>query len=245
MRQAAKRSTRFLRFSTSDLRAVRLVSLLPVIALYVPCMSGCGGGMNVARDYSLRNEANTGLVVLSVTFETFSYNKNNQYQYPDDFNAEAEFVYRPIGSDEQRYIDAHTFERLKQSAQQWDRGLYLEGIKGQIFVIELPAGDYEFIRSSVHGAVRASDEMVPHEFSVPFVVKSGKATYLGDLRCSVVANFYPSIGSLPVARWEVRSVTINVKDSYDRDIEFLTNRYCKYSAGPSCEVADSGAGDAI
>lgn len=204
---------------------MRLVSLLPLIAVCVSGISGCGGGMNVARDYSLRNEANTGLIVLSVTFETFSFNKNNQHQYPDNFNARAEFVYRPIGSNEQKYIDAYTFASFRESYHHSDRDLNIEGINGQLFAIELPAGDYEFIRSSVHGAVRASDELVPHDFSVPFVVKAGKATYLGDMSCSVVANFYSSIGSLPVARWEVRSVTINVKDSYDRDIEFLTNRF--------------------
>ena len=97
---------------------------------------------------------------------------------------------------------------------------WVEGT-GTVFAISLPEGKYEFYQYFLHqnsGNIQATYQATS-EFSIPFEVRAGRATYVGEVRAvNLFAKNMFGIKLADGARWEMH-------DAFARDEPILKTRF--------------------
>ena len=102
----------------------------------------------------------------------------------------------------------------------WPEGDFGDiGLKGDLFAIELPAGDYNFYSWGVSSGLAHINPTAP--FTIRFVVKPGQAVYTGNF------NFHQT------ARMglTVTGVSVSYSDWLERDVGLFRARYDKVEIG--------------
>ena len=177
---------------------------LVIVLIFILYITGCAVH-NVSESYSLDNTNKKGVIVGSVT----KSKSEKGYQGLSAAVANISIYYKAIGSDTKSQIE-------------FDPSIFyggdFEDSEGEIFVVELEPGKYEFYSwFLVQGTYTY---ITPKKaFSVPFEVKQGTATYIGELNMDVIygANF--------IGMGVVSGVDLRRKDSYERDILVLKKNY--------------------
>lgn len=134
---------------------------------------------NIPAEYGLNPASGKGLAVFSLT-------ANDQ---PGNFT----ISYRSAGGETKGTVNLQTL----RDPLDW------RDPRGRLVVIELPAGSYEFYDWA--GLRGRSTE----QFSIPFSIEPGKATYLGNVHFHVVSGLYG----------------VRVGDRSSRDLPALFARY--------------------
>lgn len=111
---------------------------------------------------------------------------------------------------------------------------------GTVFALPLPPGKYEFYKYYMfQSGGTAQIVWKPHEeFSIPFEIQAGRATYIGEVRA--VNLFEKNMFGIKLsdgARFEV-------KDAYERDAPILATKFAVLSGVPvdSAVLAEGFAG---
>ncbi len=93
----------------------------------------------------------------------------------------------------------------------WD--IKQRGLRGNVFAVELPAGDYEFFSWRV--ASGYSHVRPQNDFSIPFSITPGNAVYLGNFKFERKSG----LGGTIIA------VDVQYRDESNRDIGILQKKY--------------------
>jgi hypothetical protein len=144
-------------------------------------LGGCTS-FNVQNDYSLDPSSKKGLLVLSFTAETEFQNLVLQY--------------REINTGSTGEITLFTY----QNPLDWNMP------RGRLATIELPTGQYEIF----NWATPMGDRSVK-EFSIPFSIVAGKATYIGNVHFAFLKK--------------TKLYQFRVTDMSSRDLPLLFQRY--------------------
>jgi len=142
----------------------------------------------------------------------------NTRRYYDNY----EIFIRKIGSRHKKKIVLYP-KKIENS--DFKKGtFFLDGYRGQYFVLPLPPGKYEVFDFSLYSNAKLdlktdkSDNM----FSIPFTVKKGAAYYLGELEFSH-STFLDFIESGSAKN------RLRIHNKMKRDIPYLKKKYPKFN----------------
>ena len=112
---------------------------------------------------------------------------------------------------------------------------------GNLFVIPVPAGRYEFNDFYVNytmlgGGMTLSSEK---EYSIPFEVKPGKIVYVGEIRIERTK------GASLLGLYSQDSVDFRISDAHERDLEIFKKLYPGNKMDVDLAKYDSAAGTSL
>ena len=105
--------------------------------------------------------------------------------------------------------------RYSWGGSKYDHGLDFEGHEtGLVWVEQLPPGDYEFYNFRIPYNVGIVEKRLHlrQPFSIPFTIKAGQSTYVGDFSCTRVE------GKNVFGATETAGAYLVVSDKHERDI---------------------------
>lgn len=186
-------------------------------------LSGCASVSNVPTDYALSQDSETGILLASVSYHG-SYSGYS-------------IKFRKIGSSKWDKLEVGSGTAfLPPGMLDWD--IEARGLRGNVFAIELPAGEYEFGSWFVSSGVASISPVNP--FSIRFNIYPGNATYAGNFHFVRESGFGAT----------VTGVNVHYEDKYDRDIPIIEKKYknidialVKNNAVLSEPVSKLGAGN--
>ena len=169
--------------------------LLVCLALF---MAACASVENVPNNFNLSPQSNNGILLASVTYHgTYS-----GYS----------ILFRKVGATDFQKLTIGTGTALvPPGLLDWD--IKQRGLRGNLFAVELPAGDYEFYSwrvASGYANVKPSSD-----FRIPFSIIPGKATYQGNFKF----NRDTGVGLTVIA------VDVQYHDEATRDISIFQKKY--------------------
>ena len=101
-------------------------------------------------------------------------------------------------------------------------------LKGTVFAVKLPPGEYEIDRWSVSGGASNVESTVP--FSIRFVVEKGKVVYIGNFHFIQVARLGPM----------VTGATLTYRHEAERDTSMLKAKFPNLAAHPITYSTEPG-----
>ncbi len=172
--------------------------LLPLIALFISC--GSASSDKAPETFTAASE--NGLAVGTITFESTAP-KNDIYR----------FLYEPV-SDDKKFIkknDGKIEIKARDGKKRAFKGDFANG-QTYIFVIERAPGKYNFKQHTVLNGLGSMGHVnFSKEYGIPFEIKKGEITYLGELSYNDLS--------------EPGSPRIVVYDRFDRDLAELKKKY--------------------
>lgn len=174
------------------------VSRALLLSWMVFILGACTSVESVPNNFVLDPISNKGVLIGSVTYHgTYS-----GYSV----------LFRKVGEDRaSRLSIGGGTALLPPSMLDWD--IKQRGLRGNVFAVELPAGDYEFFSwrvSSGYAEVRPQQD-----FRIPFSIFPGKAVYLGNFKFERASG----LGGT------VTAVDVQHNDESNRDIGILGKKY--------------------
>ncbi len=157
------------------------------------CLTSCATS-NVARRYTGPVDASKGVVIGSVS-------RTNVQG-----GAGIAFAWRSMSSSLSGKVNSESGPMRGLFSEMFFKEVELngEGTKGEVFVIELPAGEYEFFKNSFSQGNYFMTSTNP--FSIPFKVVGGEIIYIGEINVH-------------------RGNCIRVRDKSSRDISVARKQY--------------------
>ncbi len=169
-----------------------------LLAMLVLILAACKSVESVPHNYFLNPQSDKGVLVSSLTYHG-SYSGYS-------------ILFRKVGSDDFNQLTIGTGTALLPPGMlDWD--IKQRGLRGNVFAVELPVGDYEIFSwrvSSGYAHVRPQND-----FRIPFSITPGKAIYLGNF------NFERKLG----LGGTVTAVDVTYGDEANRDITILQRKY--------------------
>tara|TARA_R110000868_G_scaffold13345_14_gene62432 strand:- start:16446 stop:17099 length:654 start_codon:yes stop_codon:yes gene_type:complete len=161
-------------------------------------LSACTAVSNVPTDYQLSSSSGNGLLLASVTYK-------GRY-------SEHSMMFREVGSSKWNKLKIGAQHALLlPSMLDWD--IESPGLRGNVFAVELPAGEYEFASWYVGSGVASTGPVNP--FSIRFDISPGDATYAGNfhfIKESSVAVLFATFN-------------VGLENEFDRDIALIKQKY--------------------
>ena len=167
-----------------------------LVLLFILCLAGCA--IDPVRNYADRpiTAENRGYVLLSMGPANF---------HPDLIHYNVLLRERPAGK---AISVLYTTGNLVVTATPPD---FTSGTaRGAVYLLELPAGDYEVYRFRVFGPQAFSPVL-----SIPFIVRPGQTTYIGRFMVGWVAGHGP------------RGVHL---DAFDEDVKIARKKFPEETA---------------
>ena len=103
-------------------------AVVGLIFLLSIALSGCTTVSNIPKDYSLNEASGKGVLLTSIS-------------YQGRF-AEYSVSYRKLGSKDWQTISIGSSTAIPSGLLEWD--IKQPGLRGDVFAIDLPSGEYEF-----------------------------------------------------------------------------------------------------
>ncbi|MDV6168673.1 hypothetical protein R1T16_09575 [Flavobacterium sp. DG1-102-2] len=172
--------------------------LLPLLALFV----ACGSASSDKAPEKFTSASENGLAVGTITFESATP-KNDIYR----------FLYEPQ-SDDSKFVKKNDGKIEIKSRNGKKRGFTGDFANGQsyVFVIERAPGKYAFNQHTVLTGLGSMGQVnYSKKYAVPFEIKKGEITYLGELSYNDLS--------------EPGTPRIVVYDRFDRDLNELKMKY--------------------
>ncbi|KAB7742577.1 hypothetical protein F2P47_00095 [Parvibaculum sedimenti] len=163
-------------------------------------LAGCAP-KNIDQSYAFSQTAGKGVVIGSITYVGAS--------------SACTVVYRKIGDTNISYFSAGHSDMLVSLVA----GNDIEGgaDKGDLFAVEVPAGDYEIVRwaaSSGYAHMGSAED-----FSIHFHVEPGKAVYLGNFYFEEADRFGAT----------TTGMIMDYRDRAERDMKVFVKKYPGFS----------------
>ncbi|WP_353389249.1 hypothetical protein [Halopseudomonas sabulinigri] len=169
-----------------------------LVSMLFLLMLGCSAVDNVPSGYRLNSDANSGVLLASVSYSG-SY-------------AEHSMLFREVGSTKWKKLKVgaqHTL--LPPGMLEWD--IEKPGLRGQVFAVELPAGEYEFASWYVGSGVSSTGPV--NLFSIRFDIVAGHAVYAGNF------HFVKEISRAVIfARFNVQ-----LANEFERDAPLISQKF--------------------
>lgn len=168
------------------------------IILLLFFLSGCATVNSVPADYQLSSESGKGVLLVSVT-------------YHGSYSGYA-MKFREVGGAEWSDVQVGSGTAfLPPSMLDWD--IEEPGLRGNVFAVELPEGEYEFASWFVSSGAASIRPI--NSFSVRFNVSPGHAIYAGNFHFIRESG----LGGM------VTGVNVNYKNEFDRDVALIGKKY--------------------
>ena len=152
---------------------------------------------NIARDFALSEASETGVVIGSIT-------------YTGGYSGYSVFFKAKEGEKDFKVQTGAGITLLPV----WPEGDFGHiGLKGDLFAIELPAGDYSFHSWGVSSGLAHISPTAP--FAIRFVVKPGQAIYIGNFNFDQTARMGLT----------VTGVSVSYSDQLARDLRLFRAKY--------------------
>ncbi|RDI06907.1 hypothetical protein [Flavobacterium sp. AG291] len=202
---------------------MKTLYILPILLLIIGCKSGTAD--KPAEAFSSTSE--NGLAVGTITFEG-DVPRNDIYR----------FLYKPA-SDDKKFVKKNEGKiEVKARNEKNDRaftGDFADG-KTYLFVIERAPGKYSFNQHTVLSGLGSMGNVnFSKTYGIPFEIKKGEITYLGELSYNDFA--------------QPGDPRIVVYDRYDRDLAELKKKYpnidWKLASDKTPKSGDKGEGNII
>ena len=161
-------------------------------------LSACTTVESVSKNFALSPSSEKGLLVSSVTYRG-SYSGYS-------------VLFRKVGSSEHMELKIGTGTALLPPGMlDWD--INRKNGRGNVFAVDLPAGDYEIFSWRVYSGIAF---VAPeYDFSIPVKIIPGRATYIGSF------NFERKAG----LGGTVAAVDVQYGDQSIRDLDILQKKY--------------------
>lgn len=177
------------------------------------CLLGACATPNIGKDYVLDEKSGKGVVVGSITYAGgYSGYRVSYRQMP---NGPRGFFETGKGVVLIPYFPKGDFEDQE--------------LKGNLFVAELPPGEYEMFTWTISSGPATVTASVP--FSVSFRVEPGKAVYLGNFEFTQTASFGLT----------VTGAALTYRESAERDMAVFRRKYPRLSEVPVSSSIERGA----
>lgn len=172
--------------------------------LLVLALQGCAlQPKNLPQDFALSEASETGVVIGSVTYA------GGYSGYSVLFNA----------NDSERLFKVQTGAGATLLPA-WPKGDFGDiGMKGDLFAIELPAGNYTFHSWNVSSGIAHINPTAP--FGISFVVKPGQAIYVGNFNFEQTRRLGLT----------VTGVSVSFSDQFRRDMTLFRFKYQNVELG--------------
>ena len=179
--------------------SITITKLLAYIAIL--SLAGCAttrSSNNIPSSYKLNSNSHNGLLLASVTYHG-SYSGYSM-------------TYRKVGSSQSTNLtigSGSTF--VPPGMMDWD--IEKHGLRGNVFAVALPAGEYEissWLVSSGYASIRPGNE-----FTIRFQIVPGQAVYLGNFHFIRSSGF----GGM------ITDVDVGYSDESSRDIAIIKQKY--------------------
>lgn len=187
---------------------------LTALLLCLLALTGCAT-RNLPLDRALDPAGPNGVVMGSIT-------------YTGAFPAAYSVFYRPIG----RAAAPAKFssgEAVMQVARAAPNEFVDHELKGNLFVAELPPGEYEVFNWQV--ATGRTHASAVDAFSLRFTVAPGRVTYLGNFAFAQLRNISVEVGVAEVVH----------RDAIERDLSVFRSRYTRLADAPVTPGVEAGA----
>jgi len=178
------------------------MKLQAILVIAITLLTGCATSntkTNIPSNFSFNEQKNTGVMLASVS-------------YSGSFSGYAVY-YRKVGESgngQKLQIGAGTAV-LPPGMMDWD--IEKPGLRGNVFAVELPAGEYEIFNYSLSsGFAHGSGE---EPLSLRFTVEPHRATYIGNFLFRRTAGFGAT----------VLGVNISHADFSERDLPIIHSKY--------------------
>ncbi|MBB3169727.1 hypothetical protein [Simiduia aestuariiviva] len=175
-----------------------MIKLKFLLAIVLLALSGCTNVSNLPSNYVFSPDSETGILLASVSYHgTYS-------GYSIKF--------RKVGGAEWQKIQIGSGTAfLPPGMLDWD--IEAPGLRGNVFAIELPEGEYEFASWFVSSGVASIGPVDP--FSIRFNIYPGNITYGGGFHFIRESGFGAT----------VTGVNVNYENKYDRDVPIIRKKY--------------------
>lgn len=167
------------------------------LALLSLVLTGCASTKTIKYDYALNQKSGNGVLISSVSYKgsysgysVYYHGMDNQIRGEIQFGEGVALIPIPPKGD---------FSHLNR--------------KGEVFAVELPAGNYKVWRWGVHSGYAHIKPANP--ISIEFKVESGKATYLGNFD-------FIQTDSLGLT---VTGVQVNYSDQSQIDLDIASKKH--------------------
>jgi hypothetical protein len=202
---------------------MKTLYILPLLLLFIGCKSTTSD--KPVETFTAASE--NGLAVGTITFESESP-RNDIYR----------FLYAPQAGDKQFIKKNGGKIEIKARNEKNGRGFTGDFANGQsyTFVIERAPGKYAFTQHTVlDGLGSMGNVNFSKKYAIPFEIKKGEITYLGELSYNDLA--------------QPGSPRMVVYDRYDRDLTELKKKYpnidWKLASDKTPKSGNKGEGDII
>lgn len=170
---------------------------------------------SVPTDEHLAPDENSGVMLVSVAY-------SGRY-------AGYSLFFRKVGEEDEQRISIGA-SLLPPMVEDWDierREVNGErAIRGRIFAIRLPPGEYEFIHWSVSGGPVSTSSSEP--FSVRVPIKAGQTTYVGRFRFLATSVFMNSVTGL----------NLQHSNAWNEDESLIRRKYASRDLGDVHRISD-------
>lgn len=210
-------------------------------ALLFTCVGGLLAGCVVAQvrplsddraaTYVAADHPENGYVIGSFSASGFSPKYSNKFQYGD-----YSVYLRQIGDVDKPITGRVFFDTRRKIRGVPNLDFEVEEGRGNVFVMPMPAGNYEFYSFRLHYADTFGEKnwTSVEEFSIPFNVVPGEALYIGEIRVthqfakSVSNTFIPDGGTFTCLEQFERDVPlVHAEYPFVRPFEVVNRPMCE------------------